>query len=151
MSKQTADIVAAMRASIPTCFTVVDEDGKKDILFTTPREVAFATAWCDALAAHLEPKVEHFDEFWALYPRKVGKPMALKAFIAMKAGAQWPAIKTNIEDRIRLKNWKPAGDDLQYIPHASTYLRQLRWLDPIEDRRKPEDKGQWFERGRATA
>ena len=135
MGKQNAEIIAILRASIP-------QEGEHLRLF--------AEAWLDKAAAALEPKVEHFDEFWALYPRKIAKPMALKAFIAMRAGEQWPAIKANIEDRIRLKNWKPAGDDMQYIPHASTYLRQLRWLDPIEDRRKPEEKGQWFER-RATA
>ena len=61
-------------------------------------------------------------EFWAAYPKKVGRGAALKAYDrAVK--------KIPHEDLMgALKNHKFSTDP-QYIPNPSTWLNQERWLD----------------------
>ena|ERR1051326_1716361 len=75
-----------------------------------------------------------FNEFWALYPRKVGKLAAKKAwdktrptrelFEKMKATLAW-----------QIETW----DDPQFIPHPRTWIAQGRWDDepPLPTTTKP--------------
>jgi hypothetical protein len=68
---------------------------------------------------------DEFDKFWALYPRKVGKAAARKAWArAVKAA-------TPAEIRWALEQQRPAllamGE--RYRPHPSTWLNGERWLD----------------------
>jgi hypothetical protein len=68
-----------------------------------------------------------FEEFWKIYPRKVGKKSALKIFYKYNEknykkiifGAKCFA-KENIEN------------DIKYIPHPTTWLNQERWVDYFE-------------------
>jgi hypothetical protein len=136
VSKQALELIDVMKASLPD---PCDENYKHE--FDT-----YVLRWLINIEARLSPKSKHFEEFWSLYPRKVSKSMALKAFLSMRGDDNWPAIKVNIEERLLKKNWETTADRLQYVPHPSTYLRGQRWLDVIEDRRKDSDKGQWFER-----
>jgi len=62
-----------------------------------------------------------FDQFWALYPRKTSKQLASKAFAKLTDENQQKAI-TNIA---RLY----ANTEVQFVPHAATYLNQARWED----------------------
>lgn len=74
-----------------------------------------------------------FDSFWAVYPRKVGKQTAYKAFEKAVKGkpANWveavliPAVKTHAASN----DWQKS--DGQYIPHPTTFLNQGRWEDEI--------------------
>ncbi|MEJ5903812.1 helix-turn-helix domain-containing protein [Pseudomonas kermanshahensis] len=71
-----------------------------------------------------------FDRFWAIYPRKVGKSAAEKA---------WAKIKVTIDlfDRMAasLAAWAVSTDWTkdggQYIPHPSTWLNGKRWEDEL--------------------
>jgi hypothetical protein len=65
---------------------------------------------------------EAFDDFWAAYPRKVGKEAARKAWLsAIKRHA--PAdIATGLNRQV----WNA---DPQFIPHPATWLNQGRWQD----------------------
>lgn len=77
-----------------------------------------------------------FEAFWLLYPRRVGKGAARKAF--EKA---LPKIKTNdpfqtlcdatvlFADAVRM-------GDIRFVPHASTWLHRDGWLDNFEDIRR---------------
>lgn len=69
-----------------------------------------------------------FAEFWAAYPRKVGRGQAERAFrTATKAtdpGTIIAALRTYPFDLARP----------QFIPHASTWLNGKRWLDQIDTR-----------------
>lgn len=70
-----------------------------------------------------------FDDFWKLYPRKVAKQNAFKAW--RKIGAEdsqalIDSIMANVRQRIN-GEWK--GKDVQYIPYPATYLNQRRWED----------------------
>ncbi len=79
-----------------------------------------------------------FDEFWKIYPRRVGKQAALKAFTKeakttdpadIIAGAQRLADDPNLPDKA-------------FIPHPATWLTRAGWLDePYPQREtKPADK-----------
>lgn len=68
-----------------------------------------------------------FEEFWRVYPRKVGKK---KAELAWKKAMDRPAIAhivRRIEESKRSEQWlKEQG---QFIPHPSTWINEGRWDD----------------------
>lgn len=67
-----------------------------------------------------------FDDFWAVYPRKVKKLDALKAWKSEKL----ESIADKIIEDVKLRcdtEWK--GQDMHYILHPTTYLHQRRWED----------------------
>lgn len=69
-----------------------------------------------------------FVDFWNLYPRKVGKPMAAKAWARLKPN---PELKEKIAFAIKAhmnsEQWKK--DDGRFIPHPATWLNQERYND----------------------
>jgi hypothetical protein len=70
-----------------------------------------------------------FEGFWAVYPRKVGKGAALKAYRhALKRAS-------HAEIAAGAKRYAASKPDPQYTAHASTWLNADRWLD--EPDRKP--------------
>lgn len=72
-----------------------------------------------------------FDNFWAAYPRKIGKLKAKASYIK--------ALRLTTEETIMkaLVSWLPSvkGTEEKYIPHPTTWLNQGRWDDeaPVED------------------
>jgi len=68
-----------------------------------------------------------FDEFWVLYPRKVGKH---------KAKQTWERLRLSAPDLHRIRvalswqvpHWAESGT-LQYVPHPTTWLNGRRWED----------------------
>ena len=85
-----------------------------------------------------------FDDFWSVYPRKVSKQAAIKAWKAAKIGTG--LVDTIIEDVKRRCNteWKDA--EIQFIPHPTTYLNQRRW----EDETAPVERTNRGERNQST-
>lgn len=79
------------------------------------------------------PSAEHvdFDQFWKLYPRKVGKQAALKAWNKLKPDMiLFAEIERALEIGKRSPDWlKSAG---QYIPHPSVWLNGRRWEDEAD-------------------
>ena len=68
-----------------------------------------------------------FDEFWQLYPRKIGKGAArTKFFLALKK-VPFDTIKQALQNYVE----KTDGQDKQFIPNPSTWLHQERWDDEI--------------------
>jgi hypothetical protein len=67
-----------------------------------------------------------FAEFWACYPRKLGKPAAKASF----ARALTKADLAEVADGLRLwcAYWK-AKNDMEHVPHPTTWLNQERWND----------------------
>lgn len=76
-----------------------------------------------------EIQTNAFDRFWNEYPRKVGKKEAQKKWKSLKLDDHIEKILEKVALQ-KENDWK--GKDLQYIPHASTYLNQARWEDEIE-------------------
>ena len=74
---------------------------------------------------------KRFEEFWSLYPRKVGKLKAFQSFKKINPNKQlfdtmMEALRENIASNAQ---WK--RDNGQYIPHPTTWLNQGRWFDEI--------------------
>ena len=72
--------------------------------------------------------VRAFDEFWIAYPKHVGKQAAAKAFAIIAKRAD-PALIVEAARAYALH----APPDPQFIPHPTTWLKQGRYDDPIEE------------------
>lgn len=74
-----------------------------------------------------------FEVFWRHYPRKDGKKYALKCYdrAVKKHGAQ------RIIDGLTSWNKVRRDCDPKFIPHASTWLNQERFMDDFEEMAKP--------------
>lgn len=70
------------------------------------------------------PFEAEFAEFWELYPRKVARPRALKAYLAIKD----PHDEIMAGLKPWLDYWKIKNEP-QYVPHPSTWLNECRWQD----------------------
>lgn len=74
-----------------------------------------------------------FDSFWKIYPRKIGKLAALKAWKKIKPSPDMvEAIMKAIEEQAVCEQW--SKDNGQFIPYPATWLNQGRWEDEIEAR-----------------
>jgi len=84
-----------------------------------------------------------FNEFWSLYPRKIAKSVARKAWDRLTEQQQLDACKA-IDDH--LMYWNVKEIELEFIPHASTWLNQERWEDEIviEPKKQKIDKKWMF-------
>jgi len=75
------------------------------------------------------PKVvTAFDRFWDVYPKKVGKDAARKAFAKVKVQAD--DLITAVETQKQSAQWKKNNG--QFIPNPATWLNQGRWDDELE-------------------
>ena len=78
---------------------------------------------------------ELFDRFWKAYPRKEGKPKALRTFEKLKVT---PEILENMLSELsrqaKQKDWKHINT--KYIPLAQTWLNRRDW----EENQNGEDK-----------
>lgn len=69
--------------------------------------------------------VLEFDRVWSLYPRKVGKGAAEKAWLKARRSASFDEIAGPLAafcENIR-------GTEQRFIPHLATWLNQRRWED----------------------
>ena len=78
-----------------------------------------------------------FDNFYKLYPRKVGRYLAQKCFQKLSRKDKVDAYNGLIN---YIKFWESSETEKQFIPHPSTFLNQKRWEDEVE---LPEDKVEW--------
>lgn len=73
-----------------------------------------------------------FDEWWAIYPRKVAKKHAQGAWRKLRADERQAAMDAL---PAHVAHWRERyGDDRTFIPHPATWLNGGRWedeLDPI--------------------
>lgn len=79
-----------------------------------------------------------FSNFWALYPKKVAKQNAVKAWGKTGADDSQSLTDTILADVNRRISGEWRGKDMQYIPHPATYLNQRRWEDEMTPT-KPDD------------
>jgi len=83
-----------------------------------------------------------FDEFWSLYPRKIAKAVARKAWQRLSEEQQLMAAKAIDE---HCQYWSAKETELDFIPHPATWLNQERWEDElvIEPKKVKESK-EWM-------
>ena len=81
-----------------------------------------------------------FNSFWAIYPKKVGKGAAEKAWSKIKAPSETIAlITTALSWQVKSEQWTKDGG--QFIPMPATYLNQKRWEDePFSKAKIPAKK-----------
>jgi hypothetical protein len=73
---------------------------------------------------------QQFSRFWELYPRKVAKPTALKAFTKVSPSEElFGRIIQAIETQKLSDQW--TRDEGKFIPHPATWLNQERWNDEV--------------------
>ncbi|WP_258035060.1 hypothetical protein [Pseudomonas putida] len=76
------------------------------------------------------PSLVEFDRFWKLYPRKVGKAKAEKAWTKLKVDTSlFARIGTALAAWSKSHDWTKDGG--QFIPHAATWLNGKRWEDEL--------------------
>jgi len=89
----------------------------------------------------LEPSLKHhFDVFWSIYPRKVAKQAALKAFVKALQVATAEEICQGAQKYADDPNRHPS-----YTAHAATWLNAHRWNDeplPPRELSKEEKEAQ---------
>lgn len=68
-----------------------------------------------------------FDMFWSDYPRKIGKPVAKRAF--QKAAKEFDSMVVVAGTLPWCEFWTKARTEEQFIPHPSTFLNQHRFND----------------------
>ena len=72
-----------------------------------------------------------FENFWSVYPRKINRAVALKAFEKATRKTEADLIITAV------RGYKFA-DDEQFIPHPATWLNQERWIDGTPTSVRPQ-------------
>lgn len=69
-----------------------------------------------------------FNEFWSLYPRRVSKRTAQKAWDKEAKQTAPEVILSGLRRQLPYLQSR----DAQFIPHASTWLNQARWEDETQ-------------------
>ena len=70
--------------------------------------------------------IDRFDIFWKQYPRKVSKEAARIAWLKLKPDAEL------LEKIIKaIKDQKLSDCEIQFVPHAATWLNRKRWEDEV--------------------
>lgn len=69
-------------------------------------------------------KLEDFELFWSIYPRKVAKLEAKRAW------EQTRKIRPQIEELLgAVRRLGLSTETIQFCPHPATWLRRGQWLD----------------------
>lgn len=76
-------------------------------------------------------------EFWSEYPRKDSKARAFEIWKRQRLHAQQETVMTHLRAIKLTEQWTREGG--KFVPHATTYLIQKRYLDEVES----EDISQW--------
>lgn len=70
--------------------------------------------------------IDQFETFWKVYPKKVSKENAKKAWLKIKPNDELIAKITKA-----VKDQKLSEREQQFIPHAASWLNAKRWEDEI--------------------
>ncbi len=81
-----------------------------------------------------------FDRFWKAYPRKEGKPDALRTFEKLKiTDDTLELVMAEFARQAKLKDWKHIKT--KYIPMAQTWLNRRDWEENQNGTGKEPDAG----------
>lgn len=69
-----------------------------------------------------------FNDFWQIYPRRVAKKAAEKAWKKLTLGEQSKALEAVKQ---HVKYWDEKGTESDFIPHPATWLNQGRYDDEL--------------------
>ena len=145
---QRIDKPAKDRFPLPTCENaVVREDvatvsrESRDTLRTGTGEQGNRGTGEQSLSstADAADTSDTFDEFWSLYPRKVAKGAAVKAWKTATRKADPHAIMA----ALKAQTPKLTAKGPDFCPHAATWLNAERWTDETATEPAIVDTGEW--------
>lgn len=80
---------------------------------------------------------ELFEQFWTVYPRKVGRKKCRQIWDRLKPSAELTGqIVTAVRAYRRTDQW--LKENGSFIPHPSTFLNQARWEDELPVKPEPQ-------------
>ncbi len=79
-----------------------------------------------------------FEGFWSVYPRKVGKQQALKAWLHLSSEERQLAVTAVVKLAAEWKDRPP--EERHFCPHAATWINGKRWQDEPEPVKAAEPK-----------
>lgn len=74
-----------------------------------------------------EENAATFDDFWTLYPKRMAKRDAEKAWARISTADRMDALVALVKWR---RVWLARGE-MQYVPHPATWLNGARWEDEL--------------------
>ena len=114
----------ATLAELPTVEANTSDAGGDDC----PPVVESVSRKPKAITARLDPEGEGFLDFWKIYPRRVGKVDAEKAWKqTAKIRPSFEKLKRAMLALADSENW--TKDNGTFIPHPATWLRRGGWDD----------------------
>lgn len=84
--------------------------------------------------------MNEWEQFWSLYPKRVAKKDAEKAWARMTPEKRFAALHAL---PVHVRYWEAAGTAKEYLPHPATWLYSERWTDELEMPEAPE-QAQWW-------
>lgn len=88
---------------------------------------------------------DDFEQFWAIYPRRVAKKDAEKMWARLTPDQKWLALQAM---PLHVRYWQAANREPDRIPHAATWINGERWNDELA---MPEAKAPQVDWWRSTA
>lgn len=119
--------------------SAIEVDPRNWCLDWQAKERAKATA-----TGTLPALTSEFEQFWAEYPRRIGKKAALKAFLNARDRPRIDDLLESIRKAKASPQW--AKDGGQYIPHPATWLNRGQWAD-VPTETKPTVFEEFLARG----
>jgi hypothetical protein len=74
---------------------------------------------------------EEFSRFWKVYPKKVAKLDAIKAWNQHNLDSKADVVISAVLSQKNLPSWKKDGG--QFVPHPASWIRGGRWNDEVKD------------------
>lgn len=73
-----------------------------------------------------------FAQWWSVYPRKVAKSEAMKAWKSLaKAGIPLEEVVAATQYLVETADYKPFHGEMQYVPYPATWLRGRRYEEAM--------------------
>lgn len=79
-----------------------------------------------------------FTTFWEIYPRRVSKKDAEKAWNKLTTEQRFCAMQAI---PIHVRYWQLSGTTREYLPYPASWLRGERWEDELE---MPQSTNEWW-------
>lgn len=105
---------------------------------STPDPTVSVGKKAGALPKH---KPQRFLDFWLYYPRHVKRDRAVAAWDRLKPSDELIDTMGRALAK-QVAYWNATGTELQFIPHAATWINQKRWTDPPEEYQLSGQRGQ---------
>lgn len=93
-----------------------------------PRGTSVSVSVSDTVSVSDKEYTDNFEKFWEVYPKKVGKKEASRAFKKVKEPLN--VLLDAIEEQKLSEQW--SKENGRFIPNPATWLNQGRWDDHLE-------------------